>query len=119
MADVTPQKRVLPAREKRESATKRRAPSPAPTPASTARKPSTPAQSQSQSQPSEPRQKRKYTKRASLVRIQTPASRSSPSVSVTEEVLPTRITANKPLPTLKQMQPPNLSLNEYQSIAES
>ncbi|KAK4939141.1 hypothetical protein LTR10_020535 [Elasticomyces elasticus] len=115
MADTAPPKRSLPARDRRESAAKRRASSPMQPPASTpsSRKPSTPAPS------SEPRQKRKYTKRASLVRIQTPTSRSSPSLSVAEEVLPTRLTANKPLPTSKQKQPAGLSQAEYQSIAES
>lgn len=115
MVDSTPQKRTLPARERRDGAAKRRASSPGQTPApnATGRKQSTPTH------PAEPRQKRKYTKRASLVRIQTPVSRSSPSTAVAEEVLPTRLAANKPLPTLKQKPPADLSPDEYQSIAES
>ena len=124
MAEVTPQKRALPARERRESVAKRRASSPVQPPPSTSspadRKPSTAAPT--------PATARKtgyvrgpYKKRASLVNVQTPTSvsRSSPSVSVNEDVLPTRILANKPLPSIKEKQPANLSLREYQSIADS
>ncbi|EXJ79423.1 hypothetical protein A1O3_08925 [Capronia epimyces CBS 606.96] len=116
MVDSTPQKRMLPARERRDGAAKRRVSSPGQNAASATpntRKQSTPTQA------AEPRQKRKYTKRASLVRVQTPASRSSPSTPAAEEALPTRLVANKPLPTLKNKQPSDLPLNDYQSIAES
>ncbi|OAP55172.1 hypothetical protein AYL99_10872 [Fonsecaea erecta] len=120
MAETTPQKRVLPARDRRDPASKRKASSPAhpATPASA----STPAvRRQASAVSSEPRQKRPYKKRASLVRVQTPvsASRSSPSISVGEDVLPTRLVANQPLPTTKQKQPSDLPVREYQSIAES
>ncbi|KIW26527.1 uncharacterized protein PV07_09614 [Cladophialophora immunda] len=120
MAEVTPQKRVLPARDRRDPASKRRASSPAQlaAPASA----STPAvRKQTSAVSSEPRHKRPYKKRASLVRVQTPisVSRSPPSISVGEDVLPTRIVANQPLPTIKEKQPSNLSVREYQSIAES
>ncbi|KIW71807.1 hypothetical protein PV04_00040 [Phialophora macrospora] len=124
MADVTPQKRALPARERRESAAKRRAMSPAQPPSTTstptAHKPSTPG--------STPATGRKtgytrgpYKKRASLVQGQTPTlgSRSSPSVSISGDVLPARVMANKPLATTKERPPSKLSLKEYQSIAES
>ncbi|OAL19323.1 hypothetical protein AYO22_09867 [Fonsecaea multimorphosa] len=122
MAEVTPQKRVLPARDRRDPASKRRASSPAQpaVPASTST--STPAaRKQTSAVSSEPRQKRPYKKRVSVVRVQTPISlsRSSPSISVGEDVLPTRIVANQPLPTTKQKQPSDLSVQEYQSIAES
>ncbi|KEF63175.1 uncharacterized protein A1O9_01152 [Exophiala aquamarina CBS 119918] len=117
MSEGTAQKRRLSGRDRRESTAKRRASSPAQSVA-----PSTPSASKKASTPvaaSEPRQKRSYTKRASHVRVQTPASRSSPSVSVGEDVLPTKMAANKPLPTTKQKQPSELSLKEYQSISES
>ncbi|KIW94590.1 uncharacterized protein Z519_04566 [Cladophialophora bantiana CBS 173.52] len=120
MTDVTPQKRVLPPRDRRDSAAKRRASVPAQPPASAST--STPAaRKQTSATSSEPRQKRPYKKRASLVRVQTPSSvsRSSPSISVGEDVLPTRIVANQQLPTTKEKQPSELSLREYQSIAES
>ena len=124
MADVTPQKRELPARERRESAAKRMASSPA-QPSSTT---STPAARKPSAGTSTPTTGRKtgytrgpYKKRASLIQIQTPtsASRSSPSVSVSGDLLPTRIIADKPLPTSRQKQSPDLSLKEYQSVAES
>ncbi|EXJ96172.1 hypothetical protein A1O1_01298 [Capronia coronata CBS 617.96] len=115
MVDATPQKRKLPARDRRDGAAKRKPSSPGQTPVSN---PSAPKQS-TPTQSVEPRQKRKYTKRASLVRVSTPASISSPSTPAVEETLPTRLVANKPLPTLKHKQPTDLSLNEYQSIAES
>ena len=107
MADETPQRRVLPARQRRESAAKRRAysPEPAPTPA---KKAATPA--------SEPRQKRKYTKRASIIPPSTPSGTSTPPV---EDVIPTKVTSSKPLPSTRQKQASNLSSKEYQSIADS
>ncbi|KAK5306680.1 hypothetical protein LTR99_002372 [Exophiala xenobiotica] len=115
MADAVPPKRVLPARDRGDSRAKRRASSPVqPAATPTARKASTLEPS---TEP--PRQKRPYTKRASLVRFETPASRSSPSVSIAEEALPTRLVVNKPLPTSREKQPTSLSPNEYQSIAES
>ncbi|KAJ4598430.1 hypothetical protein HRR84_003804 [Exophiala dermatitidis] len=116
MAGPTPQKRVLPPRERRDATAKRRASSPVQTPAATssARRQSTPTQ------PAESRPKRKYTKRSSFVRIQTPSSRaSSTPAAVVEETLPTRLNSNEPLPTLKDKQDRDLNLNEYQSIAES
>ncbi|KAJ9606257.1 hypothetical protein H2200_009218 [Cladophialophora chaetospira] len=128
MADTTPQKRTLPARERRESAAKRRASSPA-QPLSTSltpapRKPAAPT-STSTSTPATGRKtpyvRGPYRKRTSLVQIQTPisGSRSSPSASIPGDVLPTRMIADKPLPTTKEKQLTNLSLKEYQSIADS
>ncbi|KAL2426996.1 hypothetical protein ABEF95_006208 [Exophiala dermatitidis] len=116
MAGTTPQKRVLPPRERRDAAAKRRVSSPVQTPAasSSARRQSTP------SQPAESRQKRKYTKRSSLVRLQTPSSRaSSTPAAAVEDTLPTRLNSNEPLPTMKDKQDRDLNLNEYQSVAES
>jgi hypothetical protein len=107
MPDETPQRRVLPARERRESAAKRRAqsPEPAPTPA---KKSATPA--------SDARPKRKYTKRASLIPLSTPSGTSTPPV---EDVIPTKLTSSKPLPSTRQKQASNLSTKDYQSIADS
>ncbi|KIX06689.1 uncharacterized protein Z518_04665 [Rhinocladiella mackenziei CBS 650.93] len=113
MADGSSKKRVLPARERREAAAKRRASPMQQPPVQRSRKQSTPLHS------SEPRPKRKYTKRASKVKDDTPVPRSSASASDAEDALPTKVTANKPLPTLKEKQPTNLSHNEYQSVAES
>lgn len=115
MSDVTPQKRVLPARERRESAAKRRVAesSPARTSAST---PLVAPKKGSANLSSEPRQKRKYVKRVSLVETSPATPRSSPSV---DESLPTRVAASQPLPTSRQKQPAHLSLKEFQSIAES
>ncbi|OCT46069.1 hypothetical protein CLCR_00405 [Cladophialophora carrionii] len=124
MADVTPQKRTLPARERRESAAKRRALSPAQPPSST----STPADQKPSTAASTPAPGRKtgytrgpYKKRANLIQAQTPTSgsRSSPSVSTSGDALPTRVMAHKPLPTTEEKQPAKLSVKEYQSIAES
>ena len=109
MADAaTPQKRVLPQRERRESAAKRQAYSPAPA--------SIPAK-KTQTPTSDPRVKRKYTKRASLV---TPPTPSNGSASPTpDELLPTKVTSSKPLPTSRNKQPAQLSKKNYQSIADS
>ena len=107
MADETPQRRVMPARTRRESAAKRRAysPEPAPTPA---KKVATPASDQ--------RQKRKYTKRASVAAPSTPSGASTPGV---EDIIPTKLTSSKPLPSTRQKQASNLSSKEYKSIADS
>jgi hypothetical protein len=114
MADETPQRRVLPARERRESAAKRRAYSPEPAPTPTKKTTVTPAPVAG---PSEPRQKRKYTKRASLVRPSTPSGASTPSVI--DDVIPTKVTGSKPLPSTRQKQASSLSSRDYQSIADS
>ncbi|KAH0842623.1 hypothetical protein AYO21_08026 [Fonsecaea monophora] len=120
MTEVTPQKRVLPARDRRELVSKRRVSSPARPSAPVSAATPTPRR-QPSAVASEPRQKRPYKKRDSLVRVQTPVSvsRSSPSISVAEDALPSRIDANQPLPTAKQKQSSGLSVHEYQSIAES
>lgn len=119
MSDGTALKRRMSGRDRRESTAKRRASSPvqpvAPSTPSTSKKASTPVASAA----TEPRQKRSYTKRASQVRVQTPVSRDSPSASVDEDVLPTKIAADQPLPTMKEKQATDLSLKEYQSISES
>lgn len=112
MVDATPAKRVLPARDRRESTAKRARYSPAPSSttkkAAPPSKPSTPA--------SDAKPKRKYTKRTSTVRTPTPRDASTPPV---EDVLPTKVTNSKPLPTTKEKQAAKLSPKEYQSIAES
>lgn len=108
MAETTPAKRVLPPRERRESAAKRLRYSPAP--ASIAKKsaPATPA--------SDAKPKRKYTKRSSAVRTPTPRDASTPPV---DDIIPTKVTNSKPLPATRQKQASNLPLKDYQSIAES
>ena len=111
MADNASQKRVLPARERRESAAKRRASSPTPpSKKPTPKKPATP----------------KSTPKSASVQKQTSKKATSehpsvrrPSTPVVEEVLPTKITEAKPLPTSRQPQPGHLSLAEYRSISES
>jgi len=50
-------------------------------------------------------------------RNQTPPTPAAPPPAV-EESLPKSITAGKPLPTLDEPQPENLSLKEFQSISE-
>jgi len=113
MADETPQRRVLPARHRRESVAKRRASSPIPANSPPAKKAlTTPAQSL------ESRTKRKYVKRASLVHA--PTSRpDTPNPTSIEEALPTKLTASKPLPTSLQKQLQGMGDTEYQSIADS
>ncbi|KAJ9633832.1 hypothetical protein H2204_006617 [Knufia peltigerae] len=105
MTDPGPPRRTLPARDRGESRAKRRASSPAqPAATSTPRKPPTPTPSVEP-----PRQKRKYTKRASLVEKQ----------DATEEGFSARFGAQKSLPTSREKPPTVLSPNEYQSVAES
>jgi hypothetical protein len=110
-ASTLPQKRVLPARERRESAAKRQASSPiaAPKSASTPKK-STPARPTPKTVPT------KYKKRKSLPEG-TPSRR--PSTPLAEEGLPTKVTDSKPLPTSHQPQSSRLSAKEYQNIADS
>lgn len=112
MADVVPQKRVLPARERRESAAKRRA--------SYSTVQESPALKESRDSPAAPsRPKRKYNKRSSTAKIVDLQSRT-PSLSPDVEIiLPTKFTASKSLPTLPQKQPEVLSTREYQSVADS
>ena len=107
MADEIPQRRVMPARSRRESAAKRRAysPEPAPTPV---KKVATPASDQ--------HQKRKYTKRASVVAHSTTSRTSTPTA---EDIIPTRLISTKPLPSTRQKQASDLSSKEYKSIADS
>jgi hypothetical protein len=111
VSSVLPQKRVLPARERRESAAKRQASSPVatPKPASTPKKP-TPVKQTPKTVP------RKYKKRKSLPEA-TPTPRLS--TPIIEEGLPAKVTDTRPLPTSHQPQPSRLSVKEYQNIAES
>jgi hypothetical protein len=112
MSDATPAKRVLPARERRESAAKRMRYSPAPSStvkkSAPASKPATPA--------SEAKPKRKYNKRTSLAQTPIPRDASTPPV---EDIIPTKVTNSKPLPATKQKQATVMSSKDYQSIAES
>lgn len=103
MSDVTPQRRVLPARERHDSAAKRRA--------SISAAPPTPT--------TEPRVKRKYTKRASLNKPSTPLAATPTPSDPAEDRWPIKVQASKPLPTSTSKQPDKLSTREYQSIAES
>lgn len=103
MSEATPQKRVLPARERSDSS-KKRVTSPA--------IPTTPATA-------EPRQKRKYTKRASLIKPPTPLTGTPTPSNGGEDALPTRLHSSIHLPTSSQKQPEKLSNKDYQSIAES
>ena len=105
--DETPQRRVLPARARRESAAKRRANSPEPAP---------PHAKKTETATTEPRTKRKYTKRANVVPRSTPSGTSTPPV---EDLIPTKVTSSKPLPSTRQKQADNLSRREYQSVADS
>ena len=112
MPDETPQKRVLPPRERRESAAKRLARSPVQTPA-----PTSTSAKKAPTAAFEPRLKRKYTKRASRAQTITPGRGISSPVA--EDVLPTRVTSSKPLPTSRTKAPSSISSKQYQSIAES
>jgi hypothetical protein len=110
MADVTPAKRVLPARDRRESAAKRYSPAP---PTVTRRK--VPTKSSAPSTPAtEERTTRKTSRRA--VRSPTPEAVPTPPP---EDTLPTKVTSSRPLPTTKQKQASKLFAEDYQSVAES
>lgn len=111
MVDRIASKRVLPDRDRRSSAVKRRASSP---PAV-----NVPEPKQSAAQRPESRQKRKYAKRnGSLPQPETPAAVETPPASP-REVLPFSLDDSKPLPTTLHKQPTTVSLKDYQSIAES
>src|SRR5277367_2283004 len=98
MADAAPQKRVLPARERRESAAKRRASSPIPPPKPATPKKSTPAKSTPKTAPTQ----KHAAKKAAAVE---PSPLRRPSTPIVEETLPTKITEARPLPTSRQPQP--------------
>jgi hypothetical protein len=105
-----PSKRVLPARERRESAAKRQASSPISTPKSVITpKKSTPARPP-KANPT------KYNKRK-LVPELTPSRH--PSTPIVEDCLPTKVTDSRPLPISSQPQSSKLSAKEYQTIADS
>lgn len=113
---ATPQKRVLPARERRESATKREA---SETNLSIAAFKSTPAKRPtSAKQTPKTTSSRKGAKRRKSSPASSVASRR-PSTPLMDETLPTKIVESKPLPTLLQPQPAKLSSEEYRSVAES
>ena len=110
MAEAVPQKRVLPPRERRESAAKRRASSPMAPPSKVA----TPKKPTPKSTP--------RTASTRSHKKKEPSSTPVPSKSVTpaiEEILPTKVTEGQLLPTIRTKQGENLSSREYQSIAES
>ncbi len=108
---TVPQKRVLPARERRESAAKRRALSPITAPKSSpTSKKATPTKSTPKTVST------KHNKRKGLSEI-TPTRHTSTPVA--EECLPSKITDSKPLPTSYQPSPLRLSAREYQNVAES
>jgi len=111
MADAALQKRVLPARERRESAAKRRASSPLVPPKPATPKKSTPAKSIPKTAPTQ----KHATKKAAVE----PSPLRRPSTPIVEETLPTKITEARPLPTSRQPQPLHLSTAEYRSVAES
>lgn len=106
-----PQKRVLPARERRESAAKRRASSPITAPKSaTTPKKSTTLRSASKTVPSRNNKRKALPEGTPTRRLSTP---------VTEDGIPTKVIDCKPLPTAYQLQPSKLSAREYQSFADS
>ncbi|KKY19492.1 hypothetical protein UCRPC4_g04475 [Phaeomoniella chlamydospora] len=109
MAEGLPQKRVLPPRERRESTAKRRAASPVATPAKNATAKGSTPRSTPKSATSKS-QKKKAVESTPTRETQTP---------VVEEILPSRIPENQPLPIVRTKQPEDLSIEEYQSIAES
>jgi hypothetical protein len=120
MSDALPQKRILPPRERRESANKRRdlTPPVKPSPVPTSKKKPTPAKSTPDSTSSKRGEYTRgpyNTKKKSLATVVI-RDASTPGV---EEVLPTQLVETKPLPTLRSQQPESLSNKEYQSIAES
>src|SRR5271168_606250 len=108
MEESTP-KRVLPARERRESfklqASSPLLISPLPKPKTT------PAQTPE----GEPRVKRKYVRRAPL---KSQIAQCRDSTPASEEVLPTKVTS-KPLPITRNKPEYHTSTKYYQSIAES
>ena len=109
MGDSIPQKRVLPPRERRESAAKRRASSPMQPPAKTS-SPKRPTSSKSTKTAPTRSHRRKEVET-------TPVPRQS-ATPVVEEVLPTKISEGQPLPTIRAKQGDDL-IKDYQSIAES
>lgn len=110
-SSTIPQKRVLPARERRESAAKRQASSPIAAPKSTSTpKKFTPARSTPKAVPA------KYSKRKALSEV-TPTQRLSTPVH--EEGFPNKVTDSRPLPVSHQPQSSKLPTKEYQSIADS
>lgn len=111
VSSIPPQKRVLPPRERRESAAKRRASSPIAVPKSVSTpKKSTPARTTPKTVPT------KYNKRKALPEI-TPIRRLSTPIA--DEGLPTKVVESKPLPTSYQQESTKLSPKDYQTIAES
>jgi hypothetical protein len=109
-SSTAPPKRVLPARERRESAAKRQASSPISTPKSVS--------TQKKSTPGRPPKTNptKYNKRTIVPEL---APSRHPSTPTAEDCLPTKVTDSRPLPTSYQPQSSKLSVNEYQTIAES
>ena len=105
---VLPQKRILPARERRESAAKRQASSPNTTPKSA----STPKKSR-------PTSKSLQTKCSNRKALPAAPPTRTHSTQAADGGLPTKVTDSKPLPTSYQPQPSRLSTKEYQTIAES
>ena len=112
MADTTPQRRVLPARERRESAAKRMAASPPPAPAPSPKKP-TPKTGPGSRGPRGP-----YKKKPRPEADGSPMRQPSSPI-VVEEGMPAKISDHRPLPTAKEPQSERLSSHEYQSIADS
>lgn len=113
MAEATPTKRVLPARERRESAAKRYSPAPPTiTRKRTASKLATPVK------PATPATVERATRKASKRAARTPTPPVVPTPPP-EDILPTKVISSRPLPTTKQKQAGNLSSTDYQSIAES
>ena len=113
-----PQKRILPPRERRESANKRRdlTPPVKPLPSPTPKKKTLPAKPTSELRNSRGKEyvRGPYnTKKKEVVVVR---DASTPGV---EEVLRTRVIDSGPIPTTRTQQPEKLSSKEYQSIAES
>jgi hypothetical protein len=113
-----PQKRILPPRERRESANKRRELTPPikPSPSPTLKKKTLPTKVTSELRNSRGKEyvRGPYnTKKKELVVVR---DASTPGV---EEVLRTKVIESGPIPTTRTQQPDKLSSKEYQSIAES
>lgn len=118
---ATPQKRVLPARARRESAAKRRALESTTQKTTVTKSPvSNPNPNpEAASQPKVRGPRGPYKKKASLGYIATPSRSASTPASNTDELLPVRVINGGFLPTSLDRQSENLSKAEYQSLVDS
>ncbi|KAK5097514.1 hypothetical protein LTS08_006927 [Lithohypha guttulata] len=109
---ATPSRRVLPARQRGDSAAKRRASSPL--------RPTTPASITSATPlHTDTKAKKRSEKKTKVVHVATPTRSTSTPISTADEILPTRLTATRPLPTSIERQSLDVPDKQYQTVADS